>query len=175
MQIRTRFSMSVDGYVTTPDGWPPLVRDPAFVSDRSHGFPEFQQSCEAVLMGRVTFEPTLTNDRWPWPNLDVFVLGSNVAPRGRAGTDCHRQQPGAAAGEATRRQPRRRCAPGRWIPDDRDVPDSRRARQARPSRGSVVPGRRNAAHSVTQQRHSAGPREVHPLPEGAVEIIYSCS
>jgi hypothetical protein len=64
MQIRTRFSMSADGYVTTPDGWPPLVRDPAFVSGQSHGFPEFQQRCEAVLMGRVTFEPALSNDRW---------------------------------------------------------------------------------------------------------------
>jgi dihydrofolate reductase len=29
------------------------------------------------LMGRTTFEPALTNDRWPWPNLDVFVLGSH--------------------------------------------------------------------------------------------------
>jgi dihydrofolate reductase len=27
-------------------------------------------------MGRTTFEPALNNDRWPWPNLDVFVLGS---------------------------------------------------------------------------------------------------
>ena len=27
-------------------------------------------------MGRTTFEPALSNDRWPWPNLDVFVLGS---------------------------------------------------------------------------------------------------
>ncbi len=27
-------------------------------------------------MGRATFEPALTNDRWPWPNLNVFVLGS---------------------------------------------------------------------------------------------------
>src|SRR5450755_568326 len=82
MEIRTRFSMSADGYVTTPDGWPPLVRDPAFISGRSHGFPEFQRRCEAVLMGRVTFEPALTNDRWPWPDLDVFVLGSNVPTAG---------------------------------------------------------------------------------------------
>ena len=27
-------------------------------------------------MGRTTFEPALTNVRWPWPNLNVFVLGS---------------------------------------------------------------------------------------------------
>ncbi|MDQ6775282.1 MAG: dihydrofolate reductase family protein [Actinomycetota bacterium] len=82
MQILTRLSISVDGYVTTPDGWPVLTADPAFVSGRSHGFPEFQQRCEAVLMGRTTFEPALANDRWPWPALDVFVLGSNVPTEG---------------------------------------------------------------------------------------------
>ncbi len=29
-------------------------------------------------MGRTTFEPALSSDRWPWPNLEVFVLGSAV-------------------------------------------------------------------------------------------------
>ncbi|SRR6266540_2001807 len=77
MQIRTRLSMSADGYVTTPDGWPALVADPAFVSGQSHGFPEFQKTLDAVLMGRTTFEPALTAERWPWPDLDVFVLGSH--------------------------------------------------------------------------------------------------
>jgi dihydrofolate reductase len=81
MQIRTRFSMSADGYVTTPDGWPALVADPAFASGQSHGFPEFQKTCEAVLMGRTTFEPAITAERWPWPDLDVFVLGS-LRPEG---------------------------------------------------------------------------------------------
>ena len=28
-------------------------------------------------MGRTTFEPALGADRWPWPELDVFVLGSH--------------------------------------------------------------------------------------------------
>jgi len=32
MLIRARMSMSADGYVTTPSGWPALVADPAFVS-----------------------------------------------------------------------------------------------------------------------------------------------
>ena len=82
MQIRTRFSISADGYVTTPDGWPALIADPHFVSGESHGFPEFQQSCEAVLMGRTTFEPALSADRWPWPNLDVLVLGSGIPTEG---------------------------------------------------------------------------------------------
>jgi dihydrofolate reductase len=76
MQIRTRMCMSADGYVTTPDGWPAQLADPAFVPGESYGFPEFQESCDAALMGRTTFEPALSADRWPWPNLDVFVLGS---------------------------------------------------------------------------------------------------
>jgi dihydrofolate reductase len=69
--------MSADGYVTTPDGWPAQLADPAFVPGESYGFPEFQESCDAALMGRTTFEPALSADRWPWPNLDVFVLGSH--------------------------------------------------------------------------------------------------
>jgi len=77
MQIRTRMCMSADGYVTTPDGWPAQLADPAFVPGESYGFPEFQESCDAALMGRTTFEPALSADRWPWPNLDVFVLGSH--------------------------------------------------------------------------------------------------
>jgi dihydrofolate reductase len=76
MQIRARMSMSADGYVTTPGGWPAMTADPRFVSGKSHGIQEFLEGCEAALMGRTTFEPALTNDRWPWPNLNVFVLGS---------------------------------------------------------------------------------------------------
>lgn len=82
MEIITRFTISVDGYVTTPDGWPTLMADPAYASGESHGFPEFQQRCEAVLMGRTTFLPALGADKWPWPNLDVFVLGSDIPTDG---------------------------------------------------------------------------------------------
>src|SRR5512147_376714 len=76
MQIRTRMCISADGCVTTPDGWPVQLADPAFLPGESYGFPEFQESCDAVLMGRTTFEPALGADQWPWPGLDVFVLGS---------------------------------------------------------------------------------------------------
>jgi hypothetical protein len=41
MQIRARMSMTADGYVTTPDGWPALVADPVLVSGQSHGIQEF--------------------------------------------------------------------------------------------------------------------------------------
>jgi dihydrofolate reductase len=80
MQIRARMSMSADGYVTTPGGWPALTADPAFVSGQSHGIREFLEGCEAALMGRATFEPALNNERWPWPDLNVFVLASRRPP-----------------------------------------------------------------------------------------------
>ena len=81
MQIRTRMCTSLDGCVTTPDGRPVQLLDPGFAPGESYGFPEFQQSCDAVLMGRTTFEPALSADRWPWPNLDVFVLGAHRPAR----------------------------------------------------------------------------------------------
>jgi dihydrofolate reductase len=80
MTIRTRMCVSLDGCVATADGRPVQLADPNFVPGESYGFPEFQRSCEAVLMGRPTFEPALGADRWPWPNLEVFVLGSRRPP-----------------------------------------------------------------------------------------------
>jgi hypothetical protein len=53
VQIRTRMCVSLDGYVTTPDGWPVQVADPAW-SPEAFGFVDFQQSLDAVLMGRTT-------------------------------------------------------------------------------------------------------------------------
>jgi dihydrofolate reductase len=79
MQILSRLCLTADGYVTTPDGVPPQVIDPAH-GPGSHGVREFITSCEAVLMGRTTFEPALQADRWPWPDLQVFVLGSHRTP-----------------------------------------------------------------------------------------------
>jgi hypothetical protein len=69
--------MTDDG-VTTPDGWPAQLADPAFVPGESHGIREFLDGCEAAVMGRTTFEPALAAAHRPWPKLDVFVLGSNV-------------------------------------------------------------------------------------------------
>ena len=80
MQIRARMSMSADGYVTTPDGWPSLTADPAFLSGESHGIRDFLEGCEQALMGRITFEPALGHHRWPWPSLNVFVLASRRPP-----------------------------------------------------------------------------------------------
>jgi dihydrofolate reductase len=76
MTIVTRMCISLDGYVTTPDGRPVQLADPNF-SPQAYGFDEFQKTLGAVLMGRATFEPALQAPRWPWPDLDVFVLASH--------------------------------------------------------------------------------------------------
>ncbi len=52
-------------YDTTPDGRPVQLADPNFAPGQSYGFPEFQRTCESVLMGRTTFEPALGGERPP--------------------------------------------------------------------------------------------------------------
>jgi dihydrofolate reductase len=78
MKIQARMCMSLDGYVTRGDGWPAQLADPEF-SPQAYGFAEFQGACDAVLMGRTTFEPALGAREWPWGDTDVFVLGSRRA------------------------------------------------------------------------------------------------
>jgi dihydrofolate reductase len=81
MQIRTHIGVSVDGFVAGSDGRPALLSMPDFVPGYSHGYPEFIEGCDAVVMGRTTFEPALTAPSWPWPGLRVYVLTSRPLPR----------------------------------------------------------------------------------------------
>jgi hypothetical protein len=57
MEIRTRMCISADGYVTTPDGRPIQLDDPAFVPGESYDFPAFQKRCDAVPIA-VTYTRT---------------------------------------------------------------------------------------------------------------------
>ena len=72
--------VSVDGFVATPDGRPAFLSMPGFVPGESYGHPEFIEGCDAVLMGRTTFEPALGAPRWPWPEKRVYVLTSRPLP-----------------------------------------------------------------------------------------------
>jgi dihydrofolate reductase len=72
--------VSADGYVSTNDGVPTLAIMPGFRPRVSHGFPEFIQGCDAVVMGRNTFLPALDAPDWPWPGLQVYVLTSRPLP-----------------------------------------------------------------------------------------------
>lgn len=77
MRILTRMCTSLDGFVTTPDGRPVQVDYPAWDPEEL-GFYELQSLCGAVLMGRTTFEPALYAPFWPWGDLPVYVLGSQL-------------------------------------------------------------------------------------------------
>jgi dihydrofolate reductase len=82
MLIKSRMGMSVDGFVATPDGLPTLAVMPGFVPGQSHGYPEFIEGVDAVVMGRNTFLPALGAPSWPWPDLQVYVLTSSPLPAG---------------------------------------------------------------------------------------------
>jgi dihydrofolate reductase len=74
MRIRTHIGVSIDGYVATEEGQPAVLSVPNFVPGRTHGYLEFVHDCDAVVMGRTTFEPALFAPVWPWPDKHVFVL-----------------------------------------------------------------------------------------------------
>lgn len=82
MKIRARIGISVDGFVATRDGRPALLSMSEFDPGRSHGYPEFIAGCDAVVMGRTTFNPAVEAPRWPWPDLHVYVLTSRPMPSG---------------------------------------------------------------------------------------------
>jgi len=69
MHIKARMSMSLDGYIAAPDGTPAPVRASGSVPGQSHGYPEFIDGCDAVVMGRRTFLPALTATHWPWGDM----------------------------------------------------------------------------------------------------------
>ena len=67
MLIRLHHSISLDGISADSSGWPVLSRMPDFKPGVSYGHPEFFAQCDAVVVGRTTFELAPDNQRWPWP------------------------------------------------------------------------------------------------------------
>ena len=82
MRIRSHLGVSVDGFVSTADGWPVLLSMPDFAGRKSYGLPDLLDDCGAAVMGRTTFEPAVGAPNWPWPGLEVFVLTSTPLPDG---------------------------------------------------------------------------------------------
>lgn len=79
MRIRTYTFVTLDGFVSTPDGRPVQLLLPGFPGRTAYGLPEFLSTCEAVVMGRTTFLPALDAPDWPWTQ-PVFVLTSSALP-----------------------------------------------------------------------------------------------
>jgi hypothetical protein len=53
---------------------------PSFQPGVSHGYPEFIENCDAIVMGRTTFLPALGAPTWPWAGLQVYILTSHPLP-----------------------------------------------------------------------------------------------
>jgi hypothetical protein len=68
MKIRARMSMSADWLRDDSERMAGVDRRPVLRPRPEPWHPEVLEGCEAALMGRATFEPALSSDRWPWPN-----------------------------------------------------------------------------------------------------------
>jgi len=69
--------VSVDGFMARRDGgleWLPSDCEP-------HGYSEFMETVDALLIGRNTFDVVLAFDAWPYGDKPVYVLSSRpLAP-----------------------------------------------------------------------------------------------
>ena len=82
MKASVFIGTSVDGFIARPDGaldfLPPGGGEP-------HGYSEFIDSVDALVIGRNTYETVLSFDTWPYGDKPVFVLSNNELKPARAG------------------------------------------------------------------------------------------
>ena len=83
MLIRTHVGVSLDGFVATPDGLPAWDAMPTF-GPGSYGNDEFSAQCDAVVIGRTSFDQGFREGHWlpnwPYPGKQVYVLTSRPLP-----------------------------------------------------------------------------------------------
>jgi len=82
MKASVFIGTSVDGFIARPNGdldfLPPGGGEP-------HGYAEFMDSVDALVIGRKTYETVLPFDTWPYGEKPVFVLSTRAlapAPTG---------------------------------------------------------------------------------------------
>ena len=126
-------------------------------------------------MGRTTFEPALGNNRWPWPELDVFVLGRNVPTDGAPVPIVTDSDPAALLAKV------RRANKGRDVHLVGGLQTIETFLQigALDQLGLLVlpiflGGGRRLTESVSTETELTL-AEVRPLPEGAVDLVYGVS
>ena len=78
MKASVFIGTSVDGFIARPNGdldfLPPGGGEP-------HGYDEFMETVDALVIGRKTFETVLALDIWPYGRKPVFVLSTRpLAP-----------------------------------------------------------------------------------------------
>jgi len=65
MEVIYYVAASLDGYIATPDGGVDWLA-PFENSGEDYGYAEFYASVDALLMGRATYEKTLSFGAWPY-------------------------------------------------------------------------------------------------------------
>jgi dihydrofolate reductase len=73
---------SVDGFIARPGGELDFL--PAGGGE-PHGYDEFMETVDALIIGRKTFETVLAFDTWPYGKKPVFVLSSSALASAPAG------------------------------------------------------------------------------------------
>ena len=74
MKASVFIATSIDGFIARPDGaldWLPDNCEP-------HGYEEFMDSVDALVMGRNTFEIVLSFGAWPYGKKPVIVLSTTL-------------------------------------------------------------------------------------------------
>ena len=85
---------SVDGFIARPDGdldWLPAG------GGEPHGYNEFIESVDALVIGRKTFEKVLTFEVWPYGDKRVVVLSSRPVDLSAGGGGVVEQMTGPPA------------------------------------------------------------------------------
>src|SRR5438045_9397194 len=81
MKASVFIGTSVDGFIARPNGdldfLPPGGGEP-------HGYAEFMDSVDALVIGRKTYETVLAFETWPYGEKPVFVLSSRPIARAPA-------------------------------------------------------------------------------------------
>lgn len=72
--------MSIDGFISTPDGGVEWLDDFDPPENENYGYPEFYSSLDTTIMGRKTYEKVLSF-KIPWPYADKvnYVCSKNPA------------------------------------------------------------------------------------------------
>src|SRR6185503_17617727 len=87
MKTSVFVGISVDGFMARENGdldfLPPGGGEP-------HGYQEFMDSVDALVIGRKTYETVLAFETWPYGEKPVFVLSTHeLAPRPRVAKVTH--------------------------------------------------------------------------------------
>ena len=97
---------SIDGYIATSDGGVEWLA-PFEGKGEDYGYSKFYSSVDAVLLGRKTYEQSLTFGEWPYPGKPCWVFSRGALKSAEAEVTCTNQNPRQIVAELENRKLRR--------------------------------------------------------------------